>query len=122
MKTPFSIAGLIIILGSLLANSEAAPTNSTNQPVATIETINPPEKDFFTKKLDFRGIPIKAPQVVSDKAMYVAYDRMSLLLCHQPVIVSNLAAAKVELHIIGKDQVTTDLPEWRQDKGKPLPE
>jgi alpha-glucosidase len=28
----------------------------------------------------------------------------------------------VELHIIGKDQVTTDLPEWRQDKGVKLPE
>src|SRR5581483_3567006 len=27
-----------------------------------------------------------------------------------------------ELHIIGRDQVTTDLPEWRHDKGKPLAE
>jgi alpha-glucosidase len=36
--------------------------------------------------------------------------------------VSNLVAAHVELHIIGKDQVTTDLPEWRHDKGKPLEE
>jgi alpha-glucosidase len=26
------------------------------------------------------------------------------------------------LHIIGRDQVTTDLPEWRHDKGKPLAE
>ena len=26
------------------------------------------------------------------------------------------------MHIIGRDQVTTDLPEWRQDKGKPLAE
>jgi hypothetical protein len=33
-----------------------------------------------------------------------------------------LIAARVELHIIGRDQVTTDLPEWRQDKGKPIPE
>src|SRR5205807_820888 len=28
----------------------------------------------------------------------------------------------VELHITGRSQVTTDLPEWRQDKGKPLAE
>ncbi len=33
-----------------------------------------------------------------------------------------MVAAGVELHIIGRDQVTTDLPEWRQDKGKPLAE
>jgi alpha-glucosidase len=44
------------------------------------------------------------------------------MLRHVPVVVSNLVAAKVELHIIGKDQVTTDLPEWRHDKGKPLAE
>jgi alpha-glucosidase len=38
------------------------------------------------------------------------------------MVVSNLAAAGAALHIIGRDQVTTDLPEWRHDKGKPLPE
>jgi alpha-glucosidase len=38
------------------------------------------------------------------------------------MVISNLANAKAELHIIGKDQVTTDLPEWRHDRGKPLAE
>jgi alpha-glucosidase len=37
-------------------------------------------------------------------------------------VLSNLLAARVELHIIGRDQVTTDLPEWSHDKGKPLAE
>ena len=45
-----------------------------------------------------------------------------MMLGHLPVMVTKLVAAKVELHIIGKDQVTIDLPEWQQDKGKPLPE
>ncbi|HUC84638.1 MAG TPA: hypothetical protein VL970_05545, partial [Candidatus Acidoferrales bacterium] len=87
-----------------------------------ITVLNPPEQDFFSKELFFQGIPIKAHQVVSDEAMYAAYDRLSLMLRNLPAVVTNLVAAKVELHIIGKDQVTTDLPEWRQDKGKPLPE
>ncbi len=30
--------------------------------------------------------------------------------------------AGATLHIIGRDQVTTDLPEWRHDKGKPIAE
>jgi hypothetical protein len=34
--------------------------------------------------------------------------------------VSNIALAGGELHIIGRNQVTTDLPEWRQDKHVPL--
>ena len=37
-----------------------------------------------------------------------------------PVAVSNLVAAGGELHIIGRNQVTTDLPEFRSDKHVPL--
>jgi hypothetical protein len=87
-----------------------------------ISVIEPPEKDFFSKELSFHGVPIKAHAVVSDEALYAAYGRLETMLQHIPAIVTNLVAAKVELHIIGRDQVTTDLPEWRQDKGKPLAE
>ncbi|HEY3862227.1 MAG TPA: hypothetical protein VGO59_10090 [Verrucomicrobiae bacterium] len=91
-----------------------------------IVRIDPPEKNFFTKKLDFHGIPIKSSDVVVNEALYAAYDRWSLLfsnlLAKQPMVLSNMVAAGVELHIIGRDQVTTDLPEWRQDKGRHLEE
>ena len=104
--------------------------------VATIETgrgsklqitiIDPAEKGFFSKVLDFHGIPIKAHRVVADEALMAAYSRLSLLLTNliikQPLVIANLVAAGAELHIIGRDQVTTDLPEWRHDKGKPLAE
>jgi len=92
------------------------------EPHPAIIQIKPPEKDFFSKELLFHGIPIKAHEVVSDEALQIAYAKLAMMMEHLPMIVSNLAAAKVELHIIGKDQVTTDLPEWRQDKGKPLEE
>ncbi|MGH7970304.1 MAG: anthrax toxin lethal factor-related metalloendopeptidase [Limisphaerales bacterium] len=91
-------------------------------PHPSIRLMDPPEQGFFAKELDFEGIPIKAHAVVSDQAMFEAYDRLSRMLQHLPDIVTNLVAAKVELHIIGREQVTTDLPEWRQDKGKPLAE
>jgi len=88
--------------------------------------IDPPEKDFFSKAVDFHGIPIKAHAVAEDEALYAAYERLNLLLTNlmslQPRVLSNLVKARVELHIIGRDQVTTDLPEWRQDKGKPIAE
>lgn len=87
-----------------------------------IMTIDPPEKDFFAKRLDFKGIPIKASKEVEDEALQVAYDRLEKQMAHLPNVPLNLAAAGAELHIIGRNQVTTDLPEWRQDKGKPLAE
>jgi len=91
-----------------------------------IQTIDPPEKEFFSKRLDFECIPIKAHQVVSNEALIAAYSRLNSLFSGlgdvRSLVLSNLARAGVELHIIGRDQVTTDLPEWRHDKGKPLAE
>jgi hypothetical protein len=121
------IAGVICAVNIWMKASHAAPEPSpTDSSRPTIVILNPPERDFFSKLLNFHGIPIKAHKVVSDEAMYAAYDRLALLftnlLPRQPIVISNLVAAGVELHIIGRDQVTTDLPEWIQDKGKPLEE
>jgi len=87
-----------------------------------IQAINPPEGSFFTKVISVNGIPIKASSVVVDEALFAAYDRISMETAHLPMVVANLAAAGAELHIIGRDQGTTDLPEWRQDKHVPLDE
>ena len=87
-----------------------------------IQTIDPPGDGFFTKVISLNGIPIKAPSVVADEALYAAYDRIGRETAHLPMVVSNLAAAGAEVHIIGRHQVTTDLPEWRQDKHVPLDE
>ena len=115
-------ASIIFFLGCLPDDGFTAQDKPGEVGKPKIVTLDPPEKDFFSKLLDFHGIPIKAPAVVVDEALYAAYDRLSLLLSNQPMVISNLAAAGAELHIIGRDQVTTDLPEWRQDKGKPLAE
>ncbi len=84
--------------------------------------IDPPERGFFAKRLDYEGIPIKAPEVVADEALWAARGRLSMMLSNLPNAALKLRAAGAELHIIGRDQVTTDLPEWRHDKGKPLAE
>jgi hypothetical protein len=115
------IAASFAFLAGFLTNGVfAAPDKSDAAYKPRIVILDPPEKDFFSKRLDFHGIPIKAHAVVADEAMYAAYNRLSLLLNDLPMVVSNLSAAGAELHIIGRDQVTTDLPEWRQDKGKPI--
>lgn len=102
-------------VASLAAEAGAAP-----DPAPSIRQIDPPEQSFFSKQLDYQGIPIKSHAVVANEALLAARDRLGRLLANLPVVVSNLAAAGVELHIIGRDQVTTDLPEWRQDKGRPI--
>jgi alpha-glucosidase len=87
-----------------------------------VRKIDVPESDFYAKRLDYRGLPIKAADVVSDAAFYAAWRRLDRLLSHNPVILDNLLRARSEVHIIGKDQVQTDLPELRSQKGVPLRE
>jgi hypothetical protein len=115
-----TLLGLTMIWGSAQGALAQAATNAAAYPKIVI--LDPPEQGFFSKSLDFHGIKIKAAQVVVDEALYAAYDRLSMQTAHLPMVITNLAAAGAELHIIGRDQVTTDLPEWRQDKHVPLDE
>ena len=116
-----ALAAALLLAGGVAPSLDAV--EDTTKPAAQypgIEVIDPPEYGFFTKALSFHGILIKAPAVVVDDAMYRAYDRMALETARIPNVVSNIAAAGGELHIIGRNQVTTDLPEYRMDKHVPL--
>lgn len=103
-------------------DSLAAGNESSGETKPAIVRFDPPEKDFFAKELICHGIPIKAPAVVADEVLQVACGRISRELKNLPMAASNLAAAGVEVHIIGRHQVTSDLPEFRNLKGKRLPE
>ena len=113
---------VILLLVAATANRSLAESNTpaARRPVITI--IDPPESGFFAKRLDYEGILIKAPTNVVDEALFAARDRFSMMLSNLPSVRAKLRTARAELHIIGRDQVTTDLPEWRQDKGKALAE
>lgn len=101
-----------------LANEPPPGPDPAAKPPVT--RIDPPEQGFFAKRLDYHGIPIKAHAEVSDEALHEARQRLDLMLKNQPVVRANLAAAGAALHIIGKNQVTSDLPEHRHMKGKKI--
>ena len=122
MKTLRIVAGVLLTVG-LIGCASGVSKGARNAEVAReITVIDPPESGFFSKQLDYHGIPIKAHAVVSDAALLGARERLDRMLGKLPGIRAKLAEHRVRLHIIGKDQVTTDLPEWRHDKGKPLAE
>ena len=85
-----------------------------------IRLLAAPELGFFSKILDADGIPIKAHQDVVDEALLAARDRLSMMLSNLPTARASLRQAGAELHIIGRNQVTSDLPENRHLKGKPF--
>ncbi len=98
------------------------PTEPVPDVNPTVVALDPPIQGYFTKEVVYCGIPILAPPVVSDDALVEAYKRVAMELKNLPMIASNIADAGGEVQLIGKDQMTSDLPEFRDLKGKPLAE
>jgi hypothetical protein len=105
-----SIGHLALLVASLVADCNAGE----------IEKLDPPVRGFYSKRTVSHGVPILAHATVSDAALEEAVKKLDRLLGHAPEIVANLNAIGVELHVIGKDQAVTDLPEYRHMKGKPF--
>lgn len=112
-------ASTVAIWSIMIASHGYGQTPSpTTRP--TVERIDPPLREFFEKRVDVDGIPILAAGVVADEALIEAHRRLSEQLAGIPQVRANLAKAGAELHIIGKGQVPSDLPELRHYKGKPF--
>ena len=56
------LAFISLLLAAAGAENRAGQTAASVMP--EIVALNPPEKDFFSKRLDFHGVPIKAPVIV----------------------------------------------------------
>jgi len=117
---------LVVLVGAMFAGQPPRAAAALAQERAAgkdrpkIAAIEPAERGFYSKLLDYDGIPIKAHNVVADEALYEARDRLWKMLHQNPNVHANLKAAGAELHVIGKNQVTSDLPEHRRLKGKPF--
>ena len=90
------------------------------QVMGVIRKIDPPRQGFFSKEIVVRGIRILAHADVSDAAVDEAARRLDRQLSRCPEIAANMAVQGAEMHVIGKDQQVSDLPEHRHLKGKPF--
>jgi hypothetical protein len=68
---------------------------------------------FYKKYLDVNGMPVVAAAEVADLALQRTHTIVSHMLAGRPDIVEALVKNRMYLIIIGKDQVYTDMPEYR---------
>jgi hypothetical protein len=68
---------------------------------------------FYKKYIDVKGMPVVASGEVADEALQRTYDIVTHLLAGRPDIIQAMAKHGTRLIIIGKDQVYTDMPEYR---------
>src|SRR5581483_4444787 len=80
-----------------------------------------PERDrdaarqFYAKHLDVGGgLSVAAAAVVDDEALIRAHHVVTHMLAGRPDVLAAMATAGTRLVVIGKDQVYTDMPEYRR--------
>ena len=70
-------------------------------------------RQFYKKFIDVKGMPVVASAEVADLALQGTYDLVTHLLAGRPDILKTMVSNGMYLIIIGKDQVYTDMPEYR---------
>lgn len=71
-------------------------------------------RKFYEKYVEVSGLPVVAAKVVDDRALIRTMEIVRGLLAGRPDVLDAMVKNKMYLIIIGKDQVYTDMPEYRR--------
>lgn len=102
---------------SVVGSPTATPPTSTPptplDPDCEAAVTEPPAHldPFYTQAVDADGIPVVASDAVDPAALLVARDIVRQLVAARPDALQELIANDARVAIIGRDQVTTDIPE-----------
>lgn len=103
-------------LGCAAAASEPAPS-VTPPPESFFQIVAERDREaaraFYKKYIDVKGMPVVAAGEVADLALQRTYDIVTHMLAGRPDILKAMVSNRMYLIIIGKDQVYTDMPEYR---------
>lgn len=70
-------------------------------------------REFYKKYLDVNGLPVVAADVVNDRALLRTHEIVTHMLAGRADILTAMRESGMYLIIIGRDQVYTDMPEYR---------
>jgi hypothetical protein len=114
------------VAGGCQSRPQAA--NKPEQAASSPRVIAPPEpffqkiresdrdaaRQFYRKYIDVKGMPVTASAEVDDRALQRTYYVVTHLLAGRPDILQAMITNGTRLIIIGKNQVYTDMPEYRR--------
>jgi hypothetical protein len=72
-----------------------------------------PARQFYKKYIDVKGLPVAAAGEVADLALQRTYEVVTHMLAGRPDVLAAMVEQGMYLIVIGKDQVYTDMPEYR---------
>ena len=126
MKIKFAMQVIIVVLFANLLPGGQVSTKSgdvsecpgvTAPPDSFFEKVRESDRQaarqFYTKHIDVKGMPVAAAAEVADLALQRTYEIVTYMLAGRPDVLEAMVDRGMYLVIIGKDQVYTDLPENR---------
>src|SRR5580765_2291684 len=119
MTARVAFAVPFLLFGRIHAQSSADATypTVTAPPESFFELVNERDRqgarEFYRKYIDVKGMPVVASGDVADLALQRTYSIVTHLLAGRPDIIESMVSNRMYLIIIGKDQVYTDMPEYR---------
>jgi alpha-glucosidase len=110
-----AIAACLLVLNA--AAGQAPAPEVTAPPEAFFERFREKDRDaarkFYAKHLDVKGLSVAASKEVADEALVRTHEIVTRMLAGRPDILEAMGKAGTRLIIIGKDQVYTDMPDYR---------
>lgn len=110
----------LVLVPLLLNVASAQPKNAPKvaaPPDAVFEKYRANDKEiarkFYKKYLDVKGVSVLASGEVADEALLRTHHIVTNMLAGRPDVLDAMAKNGTRLIIIGKDQVYTDMPEYR---------
>jgi len=101
----------------------AEPPQVTAPTEAFFEIVDEPDREaargFYKKFITVEGMPVVASAEVDDVALHRTWEIVRHMLAGRRDVIRQMVDSRMYLVIIGKDQVYTDMPEYRN---RPNPE
>jgi hypothetical protein len=112
---------LVLLTGAVFVTPvrpQAAPA-VTAPPASFFDKVREQDRgaaaNFYKKYIDVKGMPVVASAEVADEALQRTYEIVTRMLAGRPDVLKAMVDNGTRLIVIGKDQVYTDMPEYRNN-------
>lgn len=112
-----SMPCLLAVTLMSISSAQSSVPRVSKPPASFFALVREEDRDaagkFYRKYIDVKGMPVIASGEVADQALQRTYTIVTRMLAGRPDVMEALVKRGMYLIVIGKDQVYTDMPEYR---------
>ena len=111
------VLAVALAIAGFNARAAVAEPAVTQPPESFFQMVSEQHRDvarrFYSKYIDVNGMPVVSHAIVADQALVRVHEIVTHMLAGRPDVVAALVKNRMYLIVMGRDQVYTDMPEYR---------